>query len=253
MRPMFEGDLAQQKLLLISNSTNHASGYLDHCATQITDFLGPNVKSVLFIPFALHDQAAYGKRAASRFAPMGLACEVLHPSRKEAVAALGRAQSIFVGGGNTFRLLRTLQILELLEPIRQRVRSGMPYFGASAGSNIACPTIQTTNDMPIVRPTSFDALHLVPFAINAHYLDPDPSSTHKGETRQQRIEEFLEENDRTVVGLREGAMLRVEAGRIRLLGSKGARIFRRGAGPSEHRINDDLTDLLGGPVANRPR
>jgi dipeptidase E len=130
------------------------------------------------------------------------------------------AQAVFVGGGNTFRLLKTLQDTGLLQTLAERAREGMLYLGASAGTNIAAPTIRTTNDMPIVQPRSFDALGLVPFQINPHYLDADPAMRHMGETREERLREFLEENDRVVVGLREGAWLRVEGARLRLEGGR---------------------------------
>jgi len=146
---------------------------------------------------------------------------------------LRNADAVFVGGGNTFRLLKTLYERDLLAPIRDRVRAGLPYLGSSAGTVIAAPTIKTTNDMPIVEPPSFAALGLVKFQMNPHYLDPDPLSTHKGETREERIREFLEENDVPVVGLREGSILRVEDGTTTLLGTKTARIFRRGEEPLE--------------------
>jgi len=125
-------------------------------------------------------------------------------------------------------LLKALYDFDLLDAIRDRVSNGMPYIGSSAGSNVAAPTIKTTNDMPIVQPPSFDALGLVLFQINPHYLDPDPNSRHMGETREERIVQFLEENETPVVGLREGAMLRIENGETMLRGSTGARIFRRG-------------------------
>ncbi len=148
-------------------------------------------------------------------------------------AAVGGAEAIFVGGGNTFRLLKSLYDHDLLDAIRARVASGAPYIGSSAGSVVACPTLKTTNDMPIVEPSSFEALGLVAFQINAHYLDPDPNSTHMGETREVRLREFLEENDLPVVALREGAILRVDDSRVRLGGTTGARLFRRGLPPEE--------------------
>jgi dipeptidase E len=147
--------------------------------------------------------------------------------------AIEEAEAIFCGGGNTFRLLKTLLELDLLPLIRRRVAQGTVYAGASAGSNLACPTIRTTNDMPIVEPASLDALGLVGFQINPHYLDPPPASTHMGETREARIREFHEENETPVVGLREGAILRVEGPSVLLKGVAGARIFRRGQEPLE--------------------
>ncbi len=214
------------KILLISNSTLFGSGYLDHAESEIRDFLG-DIKRVLFVPFALYDREVYVTSARERFARMGYDVSSVH-SANDPVQAVKDTEAIFVGGGNTFRLLKTLYDLNLLDPIRQRVAQGMPYIGSSAGSNIAGPTIKTTNDMPIVQPPSFDALGFVSFQINPHYLDPDPNSKHMGETREKRLQEFLEENETPVVAIREGAMLRVENGRTTLKGSSGARIFRRG-------------------------
>src|SRR5205085_2572735 len=134
---------------------------------------------------------------------------------------------------NTFRLLASLQAHDLVAAIRACVAGGMPYVGSSAGTNVACPTIRTTNDMPIVEPRTLDALALVPFQVNPHYLDADPRSTHMGETREQRLREFHEENDTPVLALREGAMVRVEGTRVTLLGTSGARLFRRGREPDE--------------------
>jgi dipeptidase E len=230
------------RLLLISNSTLHGSGYLDHAAGEISDFLG-DVQRVLFVPFALHDRDAYAAQARERFAQMGYELDSIHTS-KEPAQAVAEHHAIFIGGGNTFRLLKALYDHNLLEVIRERVSAGMPYIGSSAGSNVAAPTIRTTNDMPIVQPPSFDALGLVSFQINPHYLDPDPSSTHKGETREQRIIQFLEENETPVVGLREGAMLRIENSRTQLRGSTGALIFRRGSEPVETLPGDFLDGLL---------
>jgi dipeptidase E len=163
---------------------------------------------------------------------MGLALDSADEA-SDAAAAVDRAEALFVGGGNTFRLLTALYRLELLETIRRRVAEGMPYVGSSAGAIVAGPSLGTTKDMPIVEPPSFSALGLVPFQVSPHYLDPDPASTHMGETQEERIGQFLEENDRPVVGLREGAMLRVEGGEVALTGVAGARIFRRGAPPVE--------------------
>ncbi|HKD12764.1 MAG TPA: dipeptidase PepE, partial [Thermoanaerobaculia bacterium] len=153
---------------------------------------------------------------------------------------------VFVGGGNTFRLLKALYQNDLLTALRRRIAEGIPYIGSSAGSIVAGPTLKTTKDMPIVEPPSFDALGLVDFQISPHYLDPDPSSTHMGETQEERILQFLEENDAPVAGLREGAMLRVGAGAITLKGRAGARLFRRRAAPVEALPVADVTALLAG-------
>ncbi len=174
---------------------------------------------------------------------MGYALDSIHevPDQRQAVDA---AEAIFIGGGNTFRLLKVLYDFNLLTAIRLRVEEGMPYVGASAGTNVAGPTIKTTNDMPIVQPPSFNALGLVSFQINPHYLDPGPDSTHMGETRDERILQFLEENDTPVVGLREGAMIRIEQGSIILKGSSAARIFRKGQRPVEIEPGANLDELI---------
>jgi len=184
------------------------------------------------VPYALKDRDAYTAKAREAFGELGYELESIHESR-DSLAAVADAQAIFIGGGNTFRLLKTLYDEGLLQPIRTRVLEGMSYAGASAGANMACPTIRTTNDMPIVEPPSLDALNLVPFQINPHYIDPDPSSTHMGETREMRIQQFHEENATPVIGLREGAMLRVDGHRVQLRGRAGARIFRRDQPPIE--------------------
>jgi len=155
------------------------------------------------------------------------------PAPADPLRAVADAQAMFVGGGNTFRLLKTLYELDLIDLIRQRAEAGMPYMGASAGSNLAGPTIRTTNDMPIVQPPSFNALGLVPFQINPHYIDADPSSTHMGETREQRLREYLEENTVPVVAIREAAMLHLVNDVVTLKGKAGARIFKRGQEPYE--------------------
>ena len=235
-----------RRLLLVSTSTTHGTGYLDHCAEQIQDLLG-GLRRVLFVPYALYDQDAYAAKARERFARMGYELTSVHEV-EDPVAAVRVTEALFIGGGNTFRLLARLYEKGLLDPIRERAAAGMPYVGTSAGSNVACVTIRTTNDMPIVEPPSFDALNLVPFNLNPHYLDPIPGSTHMGETREERLLQFLEENDKIVVGLREGAMLRIEESSVRLLGSSGARIFRRKHAPQEVRPGDPLDFLLGGSV-----
>lgn len=232
-------------LLLLSTSKLHGREYLDHAEGEIRDFLG-SIERVLFVPYAIADRDGYAAKTRERFAAMGYALESLHQASGER-RAIAEARAIFIGGGNTFRLLKALYDLDLLPLIRSRVENGMPYIGSSAGSNVAGPTIRTTNDMPIVEPPSFDALSLVPFQINPHYLDPDPGSTHMGETREERILQYLEENETPVVGLREGAMLRIENGTTELKGSAGARIFRKGEPPVEILPGSKLDDLLVGP------
>ena len=231
-----------KRLLLISTSTVYGTRYLEHAYDEITSMLG-SIARVLFVPYALKDRDAYTVKARTAFGEMGYELASIHEV-PDAVKAIKNAEAIFVGGGNTFRLLKTLYDAQLLEPIRARVLEGMPYSGASAGSNIACPTIRTTNDMPIVEPPSLDALNLVPFQINPHYVDPDPSSTHMGETREIRINEFHEENTTPVVGLREGAMLRVEDHRVQLRGRASARIFRRAQAAVDVPPGSDLDEYL---------
>ncbi|HKV10002.1 MAG TPA: dipeptidase PepE [Thermoanaerobaculia bacterium] len=231
-----------RRLLLISNSTNHGQGYLDHVISEIDGFLGP-VRRLVFVPFALKDREKYGATAAQRLAAIGVEVQTL--TTDEAGRRMAEeAEAVFTGGGNTFRLLKTLQESGILSILRERALAGMPYLGSSAGTNIAAPTIRTTNDMPIVEPASFDALGLVPFQINPHFLDADPGSTHMGETRETRLKEFHEENETPVVGLREGAWIRVEENGSTLGGARGARIFRRGQEPEERKTGDSLDDLL---------
>jgi dipeptidase E len=158
--------------------------------------------------------------------------------------AVEEADALFVGGGNTFRLLKALYDFDLLEPIRRAVEKGLPYIGSSAGAIVAGPSLRTTKDMPVVQPPSFAALGLVDFQISPHYLDPDPSSTHMGETQEERILQFLEENDAPVAGLREGAMLRIENDVVTLKGSAGTRLFRRGEKAVEVSPVAELAGLL---------
>ncbi len=231
-----------RRVLLISNSTLYGSGYLDHAESEIRSFLG-DAKRALFVPYALFDRDKYAANARQRFQKMGYELTSVHTADNP-VAAVDETDALFIGGGNTFRLLQALYEFELIEAIRNRVSNGMPYIGSSAGSNVAAPTIRTTNDMPIVQPPSFNALGLVSFQINHHYLDPDPNSKHMGETREERIIQFLEENETPVVGLREGAMLRIENGETILRGSTGARIFRRGMEAIEASPGTRLDDLF---------
>jgi dipeptidase E len=231
-----------KRLLLLSTSTVHGTAYLEHGVEALKARL-TGVKRVLFIPHALKDHEVYAAKARAAFEAMGFELDALHET-PNATGAVEGAEAIFTGGGNTFRLLDTLQRLGVMDAIRGRVAEGMPYTGASAGTNLACPTIRTTNDMPIVEPASLNALGLVPFQINPHYQDSDPGSTHMGETREQRLAQYHEENVLPVVGLREGAMLWVDGERVTLKGLKGARIFRRGQAPIEAEPGTDLTDLV---------
>jgi len=227
------------RLLLISNSTVYGSGYLDHCAGAIAAFLRPSVARVLFVPYALFDRDAYAEKARARFAKMGFALDSIHDAPGGPVRAVEEAEALFIGGGNTFRLLDGLWRNALVDAIRRRARGSMSYIGSSAGSNVACPSIRTTNDMPIVEPPTFEALGLVPFNINPHYLDPIVGSTHMGETREERIAQFHEENDPPVIGLREGAWLIVEDQTVTLQGT-GARVFRRERPPQEYAAGSRL-------------
>ncbi len=220
-----------RRLVLVSTSTVFGTRYLEHAFPELRDALG-GVSSVLFIPHALQDREGYAAKARAAFGEMGYGLDSLHEAF-DPRRAIERAEAIFCGGGNTFRLLKALQDMGVLPLIRRRVAEGLVYSGASAGSNLACPTIRTTNDMPIVQPLSFDALDLVPFQINPHYVDPLPDSKHMGETREARIREFHEENDTPVVGLREGAILRVDGESVLLKGVAGARVFRPGQEPVE--------------------
>jgi dipeptidase E len=231
------------RLLLISNSTRFGERYLDHCADAMSALLG-SAGRVLFVPYAIRDYDAYAANVRARFQVMGFGVDSIHDAEGGPLRAVEQAAAIFIGGGNTFRLIDALWRHQLIEPIRRRVKAGLPYLGTSAGANVACPSIRTTNDMPIVQPPSFAALDLVPFNINPHYLDPVAGSTHMGETREQRIAEFHEENTPAVVGLREGAWLHVEGETLTLEGKADARLFRRGQPPVEYPSGSRLDFLL---------
>jgi dipeptidase E len=218
------------RLLLISTSSVYGSGYLDHAEAEIRDHLG-TARRVLFVPYALANHEAYAERARERFERMGYGCDSIHNG--DPAANVARADAIFIGGGNTFRLLKALYDNSLIEPIRKRVFAGMPYIGASAGTNVACPTIRTTNDMPIVEPPSLSALHLFPWQINPHYLDSNPSADNMVETREERLLQYLEENRTPVLGLREGSMVRVSRGEAWVKGIASVRLFRHGIAPIE--------------------
>lgn len=233
-------------VLLLSNSTLHGRGYLDHAEDVLREHLTGRARRILFVPFALQDHAAYAAKVRERLQRLDCAVDSLHDEPSDAAmrAAVLRAEALFIGGGNTFRLLKALYDAQLVKAIKSRVVSGMPFIGSSAGTNVATASIQTTNDMPIVYPPSFDALALVPFNVNPHYFDPDPSSKHMGETRETRIREFHEMNARPVLGLREGAWLVVKGETCTLGGTTGARLFQRGKDPLEYTPPADLSFLM---------
>lgn len=231
------------RLLLISNSTNAGEEYLSWPLKAIETFL-KGMKSVVFVPYAgvTFSYDEYVDKVQKRFSAFGVEVKGVHNGDPK--KNIEDAEAIVVGGGNTWRLLLEMQENGLIEPIRQRVQSGTPYVGWSAGSNVTCPTIRTTNDMPIVEPHSFNALGLVPFQINPHYLDANPEG-HAGETREDRIREFIELNrEMYVVGLREGCYLEYGQGELKLVGERGARIFKYDTEFREVRPGDDLSFLL---------
>ena len=232
------------KLLLISNSTNAGEEYLRYPLPEIGRFLA-GIHEIAFVPYAAvtFSYADYEKKVQARFDELGIRVRSVHRA-KDPAAMIRRAEAVCVGGGNTFALARKMQQQGLMKAILGRIRAGVPYVGWSAGSNVCCPTISTTNDMPIVQPESFRAIGAVKFQINPHYLDANPAG-HAGETREQRILEYIEANPRRwVVGLREGCMLRLEQGRLELIGSRPMRVFRKGVETFEVEPGDDLSFLL---------
>jgi dipeptidase E len=227
-------------LLLLSNSTNHGGSMFAHAAEAFAEVVAGDV--VTFVPFALADWDDYADRVTAAFAAMDIEVVSAHRAGSPGAAILD-ASVVMMGGGNTFRLLDSLLGLGVMQGLQRRVRDGrVRYMGASAGTNVACPTIRTTNDMPICHPTTFSALALLSFQINLHYIDADPASTFMGETREERIEEFLEENDCPVLALYEGSWLRVSGGVATVTGR--ARLFRPGS--SEDLVSgSDVSHLLG--------
>ena len=233
------------RLLLISNSTNPGEDYLDYPKENIKKFLGEKKINCLFIPFAAVTFSFddYEKKVKDRFRQLGHDIQSIH-KYLDPVQAIQEAESVVVGGGNTWQLTRMMQEQNLLDPLREKVLAGMPYIGWSAGSNVACPTIKTTNDMPITQPLDFSVLGVVPFQINPHYLDANPEG-HAGETREMRIEEFIEANPNIfVVGLREGTMLQLEEGNLNLIGPRNARIFKLGQAPREVEPGSNINFLI---------
>ncbi|WP_203255815.1 dipeptidase PepE [Hyunsoonleella ulvae] len=227
-----------KNVIIASTSTLHGSRYLEYILEELS-VLYKNVKTIVFIPYARpsgisHDD--YTEIARKAFSKIGKNIVGLHTS-KNPKQTLKNAEGIFTGGGNTFVLIHQLYKNELITTLKDTINAGTPYLGTSAGSNICGLTIKTTNDMPIVYPPNFNALGIVPFNINPHYLDPDKNSKHMGETRETRIKEFHYHNTQPVVGLREGSWLRIENKNITLKGTLQARVFEYNKPPYE--INPD--------------
>ncbi len=233
------------RLLLISNSTMAGEPYLEYPKANIQSFLGDKKVTAVFIPYAGVTMSfdTYEAKVKQRFNEIGHDIIGIHKFENP-VKAIEEAEAIVVGGGNTFNLAKMVQDNNLIEAIRKKVSSGTPYIGWSAGSNMACPTIRTTNDMPIIEPDSFNVLNLIPFQINPHYLDAHPEG-HGGETREDRIMEFLELNpDMYVAGLREGCMFLVEGDSYKHIGERPCRIFKKGEETRELNSNDDFDFLF---------
>lgn len=232
------------KLLLISNSTNAGEEYLRYPLPQIENFL-QGIREIVFVPYAAvtFSYAAYEKKVQARLAEIGIRVKSVHRA-KDPAKMIREAEAICVGGGNTFALTKKMQEQGIMKAILKKIKAGTPYVGWSAGSNVSCPTICTTNDMPIVEPESFRAIGAIPFQINPHYLDANPEG-HAGETREQRILEYIEANPkRWVVGLREGCILRYENEKLELIGQRPMRIFKKGIAPYEVQAGDDLSFLF---------
>jgi len=234
----------EKNLLLLSSSRVGDSGYLEQALPDIKEFLSGklnNEQKLLFIPFAGisvgFDQ--YEKLVQEAFAKIQLKIQSIHHF-EDKLQAVNSCCAIITGGGNTFSLLNDLYLNNLIEPIQDVINRGVPYIGWSAGSNIAAPTIRTTNDMPIVEPTSFEALNLLPWQINPHYIEGNPAG-HNGETRQQRLEEFLIANPKKqVIALPEGSGLKLSNGKLNYFGKTSGWIFNR----QEKMAIDNNTNLI---------
>jgi dipeptidase E len=233
-----------KNILIASTSTLHNGSYLDYLLPELQTFFA-NCNEILFIPYARpsgisHEE--YTKKVSEAFAKISISVKGIHEFENP-ITALENAQGIFTGGGNTFLLVSQLYKNNVIDTLEKVVKNGTPYLGTSAGSNICGLTMSTTNDMPIVYPPSFRTLGFVSFNINPHYLDPIEGSTHMGETRETRINEFHQFNSQPVVGLREGSWLAVKGDSIKLKGTLTARIFKRGEMPIEVVPETELNDL----------
>lgn len=230
--------------LLASTSTLHGQNYLEYLLPQISD-LFRECEEITFIPYARpggisHD--IYTDKVRSALNSLPIKVKGIH-EYDDPVKAIRESQAIFTGGGNTFLLVDKLYRHNIMSFLKQQIKNGVPYLGTSAGTNIAGLTMQTSNDMPIIYPPTFQTLGVVSFNINPHYLDPDPDSTHKGETRETRIAEFHTLNTQPVIGLREGSWIEIKADKISLKGNLTARIFEKDKLPFEMQPDSDLTDL----------
>ncbi len=235
------------KLLLLSNSTNYNSDFLSHADQSISDFLPDYTQNIVFIPYAAvsFSYTDYEKKVQKKFKSLGYELSSIHRSEKP-VRAVEESGCIMVGGGNTWHLRRKLFDNKLIEPIREKIMSGTPYIGWSAGTNLACPTIMTTNDMPVIDPRGLEGFNLLPFQVNPHYTDINPPE-HAGETRAVRIREFIEINRHVhVIGLREGSILKLENEVLSLLGNKNARIFKFSNDEKEVGPGEDISFLFSG-------
>ena len=234
-------------VLLLSNSRAPGQGYLEHARTEIAGLLAGRQR-LLFIAFASSEPDQYARLMREAMGPLRISVEAAH-AVADVPDAVAKAEAVFVGGGNTFRLLHRMRAAGALDVLRERALDGMPYIGVSAGSNLACPTIRTTNDMPIVHPGPFEALGLIPFQVNPHYPYAEAPDTRSGETRAERLAQFVEENDVPVLGLREGTWLRVTGRRASLGGVTEARLFRRGVAAEELGAGSDVSWLLDLPAS----
>ena len=230
--------------IIASTSTLHEGEYLEYLLPELQLHF-KDCKTIIFIPFARpsgisHDE--YTSKVATAFAKINISVKGVHEfeNQKEAIQ---KADGIFTGGGNTFLLVTQLYKNDLMNVLADTVKNGVPYLGTSAGSNICGLTMQTTNDMPIIYPPSFQTLGLIPFNLNPHYLDPDNQSKHMGETRETRIKEFHAFNSLPVLGLREGSWLDVKGKKITLKGNLQARLFRQNQLPEELSSGSDLSFL----------
>lgn len=233
-----------KNLIIASTSTLHNGGYLEYLLPELSIHF-KNVSELVFIPYARpsgisHDE--YTEKVRQAFSKINIKVKGLHEF-EDPKEALKQAEGIFTGGGNTFLLVTQLYRHDLMTLLSETLKKGTPYLGTSAGSNITGLTMQTTNDMPIIYPPSFQTLAMIPFNLNPHYLDPDSNSTHMGETRETRIKEFHQFNTLPVLGLREGSWLEVRNETITLKGNLKARLFRQNQQPEELESGSDLSFL----------